>query len=108
MVSTPGQYGTQRLARVADLPMSRQAMLGTYRPHAVATSQSATHPVVALTRGLVAVRNPAQGEGMLAHAISHGENHSRMLISYASLLVVVATFILQIGLSTGFALPPWL
>ncbi len=108
MVSTPGQYGNQRLARVADVPTSRQAMLETYRPHAVAASQSATHPVVAVTRGLVAVRNPAQGEGMLAHAIGHGEHHARMLITYAGLLVVVATVILQIGLSTGFALSPWL
>jgi hypothetical protein len=108
MVGTPGQYGNQRLARVADLPTSRQAMLGMYRPHAVATTQSTTCTVAAATRGLVAMRNPAQPGGVLAPEISRGENHSRIVITYASLLVVVATFILQIGMATGFALSPWL
>ena len=108
MVSTRWYYCNQHLVRVADLSSSRQAMLGTYRPHSVVTSHSTTHAVVAVTHSLVAALNPVELEGRRAHKISQRENHSRMLIAYASLLVVVATFILQIGMSTGFALSSWM
>jgi len=94
----------ERLAQLADLPTPRLALMDTAAPNAFATGRSPKHAVVAVTRGLLAVLEPAELEGVLAHEISHIKNRDMMVVTYASLLASVAAFIVQIGMWTGFGM----
>jgi heat shock protein HtpX len=92
----------ERLAQLADLPTPRLAMMETAAPNAFATGRSPRHAVVAITRGLLAVLEPAELEAVVAHEMSHIKNRDMMVLTYASLLATVAAFIVQIGMWTGF------
>jgi heat shock protein HtpX len=94
----------ERLAQLADLPTPRLAMMDTAAPNAFATGRSPRHAVVAVTRGLLAVLEPAELEGVLAHEISHIKNRDMMVLTYASMLATVAAFIVQLGMWTGFGI----
>ena len=92
----------ERLAQAADLPTPRLAIMETPAPNAFATGRSPKHAVVAVTRGLLALLDPRELECVLAHEMSHVKNRDMMVLTYASLLASVASFIVQIGMWTGF------
>jgi heat shock protein HtpX len=94
----------ERLAQLADLPTPRLAIMETVAPNAFATGRSPRHAVVAVTRGLLQVLEPAELEGVLAHEMSHIKNRDMMVLTYASLLASVAAFIVQIGMWTGLGI----
>lgn len=94
----------ERLAQLADLPTPRLAIMETPAPNAFATGRSTQHAVVAVTRGLLEVLEPAELEAVLAHEMSHIKNRDMMVLTYASLLASVAAFIVQIGMWTGFGI----
>ncbi len=91
-----------RLAQMANLPTPRLAMIEDQMPNAFATGRSPKHAVLAVTRGLLAVLEPAELEAVLAHELSHIKNRDMMVMTYASLLASVASFMVQIGMWTGF------
>jgi heat shock protein HtpX len=93
-----------RLAQMANLPTPRLALMATAAPNAFATGRSPKHAVIAVTRGLVDLLEPAELEGVLAHEMSHIKNRDMVVLTYASLLASVAAFIVQIGMWTGFGL----
>ena len=92
----------ERLAQLADLPKPRVALIDTPVPNAFATGRSPKHAVVAVTRGLLNLLEPAELESVLAHEMSHIKNRDMMVLTYASLFASVASFIVQIGMWTGF------
>lgn len=94
----------QQLAQMADLPTPRVAMMETHVPNAFATGRSPKHAIVAVTRGLVQMLEPAELEAVLAHEMSHIKNRDMMVLTYASLFASVASFIVQIGMWTGFGI----
>lgn len=94
----------ERLAQLADLPTPRVALIDTPVPNAFATGRSPKHAVVAVTRGLLNLLEPAELESVLAHEMSHIKNRDMMVLTYASLFASVASFIVQIGMWTGFGL----
>jgi len=91
----------ERLAQLADLPMPRLAIMETLAPNAFATGRSPKHAVVAVTRGLMGMLEPAELAAVLGHELSHIKNRDMMVLTYASLLASVASFIVQIGIWTG-------
>ncbi len=90
-----------RLAQMAGLPMPRLAIMETSAPNAFATGRSPKHAVVAVSRGLLQLLDPAELEAVLAHELSHITNRDMQVLTYASLLASVASFIVQIGMWTG-------
>jgi heat shock protein HtpX len=91
----------ERLAQLADLPTPRLAIMETQDPNAFATGRSPKHAVVAVTRGLLGMLEPAELASVLGHEMSHIKNRDMMVLTYASLLASVASFIVQIGMWTG-------
>lgn len=94
----------ERLAQIADLPKPRVALIDTQVPNAFATGRSPKHAAIVATRGLIALLEPAELESVLAHEMSHIKNRDMMVLTYASLFASVASFIVQIGMWTGFGM----
>jgi heat shock protein HtpX len=92
----------ERLAQIVDLPKPRVAIMETNVPNAFATGRSPKHAVIAVTRGIVTLLEPQELESVLAHEMSHIKNRDMMVLTYASLFASVASFIVQIGMWTGF------
>jgi heat shock protein HtpX len=92
----------ERLAQLADLPKPGVALIDSHVPNAFATGRSPKHAVIAVTRGLVQLLEPAELESVLGHEMSHIKNRDMMVLTYASLFASVASFIVQIGMWTGF------
>jgi heat shock protein HtpX len=93
-----------RLAQQADLPKPGVAIMETGAPNAFATGRSPKHAVVAVTRGLLQMLEPQELEAVLGHEMSHIKNRDMMVLTYASLFASVASFIVQIGMWTGFGI----
>jgi heat shock protein HtpX len=93
-----------RLSQLADLPTPRVAIIETQVPNAFATGRSPKHAVIAVTRGITRLLEPQELESVLAHEMSHIKNRDMMVLTYASLFASVASFIVQIGMWTGFGM----
>jgi heat shock protein HtpX len=93
-----------RLAQMADLPAPQLAIIEAPMPNAFATGRGPKHAVVAVTRGLLSLLEPAELEAVLAHEMSHIKNRDMMVMTYASLLASVASFIVQVGMWSGFGM----
>src|SRR5215472_7911679 len=101
----PGLYKIiERLAQSADLPTPRVAIMESGMPNAFATGRSPKHAVIAVTRGLLQLLEPQELECVLGHEMSHIKNRDMMVLTYASLFASVASFIVQIGMWTGFGI----
>jgi heat shock protein HtpX len=94
----------ERLAQIADLPKPRVAIMEVMTPNAFATGRSPKHAVIAVTRGILQLLEPQELESVLGHEMTHIKNHDMMVLTYASLFASVASFIVQIGMWTGFGL----
>jgi len=93
-----------RLSQLADLPTPRVAVMETMVPNAFATGRSPKHAVIAVTRGITQLLDAQELESVLAHEMSHIKNRDMMVLTYASLFASVASFIVQIGMWTGFGM----
>ncbi|HEY8285058.1 MAG TPA: zinc metalloprotease HtpX [Chloroflexota bacterium] len=99
----PGLHAIiERLAQIADLPKPRVAIMEVGTPNAFATGRSPKHAVIAVTRGLLRLLEPQELESVLGHEMTHIKNRDMMVLTYASLFASVASFIVQIGMWTGF------
>jgi len=94
----------ERLAQIADLPKPRVAIMEVGTPNAFATGRSPKHAVIAVTRGLLRLLEPQELEAVLGHEMTHIKNRDMMVLTYASLFASVASFIVQIGMWTGFGI----
>jgi len=92
----------ERLAQIVDLPKPKVAIMETNVPNAFATGRNPKHAVIAVTRGITRLLEPQELESVLAHEMSHIKNRDMMVLTYASLFASVASFIVQIGMWTGF------
>jgi heat shock protein HtpX len=84
-----------RLCAVADLPKPRVAVVKTEVPNAFATGRNQKSAVVAVTTGLLGRLNQEELEAVLAHELTHVKNRDVMVITIASFLSTVASFIAQ-------------
>ncbi len=86
----------ERLAAMADMPKPKKiAVMETHVPNAFATGRSPKHAVVAVTRGLMAKLNEKEQEAVLGHELSHVKNRDVMVLTWASLIVIMAGYLLQ-------------
>ena len=86
----------ERLAAMADLPKPKKiAIMDTHVPNAFATGRNPKNAVVAVTRGLLSRLNEKEIEAVLAHELAHVRNRDVMVLTWASLIVIMAGFMMQ-------------
>ena len=86
----------ERLAAMADMPKPKKvAIMETHVPNAFATGRNPKNAVVAVTRGLLARLDEKEQEAVLAHELIHVKNRDVMVLTWASLIVIMAGFLMQ-------------
>lgn len=104
----PALHATiERLAALADIPKPKKiAVMDTHVPNAFATGRNQKNAVVAVTRGLMKRLSEKEIEAVLAHELSHVRNRDVMVLTWASVIVIMAGFLMQmlfwISLFGGF------
>ena len=86
----------ERLAAMADMPKPKKvAVMETHVPNAFATGRNPKNAAVAVTRGLMARLNEKEIEAVLAHELTHVKNRDVMVLTWASLIVIMAGYLMQ-------------
>lgn len=86
----------ERLARAAEIPKPKKiAIMETHVPNAFATGRNPKNAVVAVTRGLLNRLTKSEVEAVLGHEISHVKNRDVMVLTWASIIVIMAGYLLQ-------------
>jgi heat shock protein HtpX len=86
-----------RLCALADMDKPRIAISPTRLPNAFATGRNSKHSVLCVTEGLLYHSNLSQEEleGVLAHELSHVAHKDVQVMTYASLLAIVAGLLVR-------------
>ena len=86
-----------RLCALADMDKPRLAISPTRLPNAFATGRNSKHAVLCVTEGLLYHSNLTQEEleGVLAHELSHVAHKDVQVMTYASLLAIVAGLLVR-------------
>jgi heat shock protein HtpX len=84
-----------KLAKEADLPMPKVAVMQTPVPNAFATGRSPSHAVVAVTDSIVRLLTPQELEAVLAHEMSHVKNRDMLVLTIGSFLAMLAAIVMQ-------------
>ena len=86
----------ERLSQVGGIPKPRTvAIMDIEAPNAFATGRSPNHATVAVTTGLLNRLNDDELEGVIGHELAHIKNRDVMVMTWASLIVVIAGFLMQ-------------
>ena len=86
----------ERLAAMADMPKPKKiAIMDTHVPNAFATGRNPNNAVIAVTRGLLARLNEKEVEAVLGHELMHVKNRDVMVLTWASIIVIMAGFLMQ-------------
>ena len=86
----------ERLAAMADMPKPKKiAIMETHVPNAFATGRNPKNAVVAVTRGLLSRLNEREVEAVLGHELSHVKNRDVMVLTWASVIVIMAGYLMQ-------------
>ncbi|MGH2916363.1 MAG: zinc metalloprotease HtpX [Solirubrobacteraceae bacterium] len=92
----------ERLCIQADLPMPRLAIADTPMPNAFAVGRSPSKATVCVTTGLLRLLGYGpELDGVLAHELTHVQNHDVMFMTIASFFASIASFIVQMGFFFG-------
>lgn len=97
----------ERLAAMADMPKPKRiAVMETHVPNAFATGRNPKNSIVAVTRGLLSRLDEKEIEAVLGHELSHIRHRDVMVMTWASIIVIAAGYLLNmlfwIGLFGGF------
>jgi heat shock protein HtpX len=86
-----------RLCALADMPKPRVAIAPTRMPNAFATGRNSKNSVLCVTDGLLRYSDLTQEEleGVLAHELSHVAHKDVQVMTYASLLAIVAGLLVR-------------
>ena len=86
-----------RLCALADMDKPRVAIAPTRMPNAFATGRNSKHAVLCVTEGLLYHSGLTQEEleGVLAHELSHVAHKDVQVMTYASLLAIVAGLLVR-------------
>ncbi len=85
-----------RLSKDAGIPKPKNiAIMESEAPNAFATGRSPNHATVAVTTGLLNKLNDDELEAVLGHELGHVKNKDVMVMTWASLIIVVAGFLMQ-------------
>ena len=84
-----------RLCAMADMEKPTVAIAPTDLPNAFATGRNSKHAVLCVTNGLLRRLDGAELEGVLAHEMSHVAHKDVQVMTYASLLAIVAGLLVR-------------
>jgi heat shock protein HtpX len=86
-----------RLCALADMDKPRVAIAPTAMPNAFATGRNSKNSVLCVTDGLLyrSKLTPEELEGVLAHELSHVAHKDVQVMTYASLLAIVAGLLVR-------------
>jgi heat shock protein HtpX len=84
-----------RLCALADMDKPRVAIAPTDMPNAFATGRNSKNAVLVVTEGLRRRLEPEELEGVLAHELSHVAHKDVQVMTYASLLAIVAGLLVR-------------
>jgi heat shock protein HtpX len=91
----------ERLCLQADLPKPRIAVVQTRMPNAFAVGRSQKTATVCATTGILALLEPAELEGVMAHELTHVINRDVVIMTIASFFAAIASMIVQFGFLFG-------
>jgi heat shock protein HtpX len=91
----------ERLCLQADLPKPRIAVVETRMPNAFAIGRSQKTATVCATTGILALLEPAELEGVMAHELTHVINRDVVVMTIASFFAAIASMIVQFGFFFG-------
>lgn len=92
----------ENLAITAGLPTPAIYIIDDAAPNAFATGRDPQHAYVAVTRGLLAMMNETELEGVIAHELSHVGNYDIRLMAIVLALVTVVSLISHFFLRMSF------
>jgi heat shock protein HtpX len=84
-----------RLCALADMDKPRIAIAPTDLPNAFATGRNSKNSVLCVTQGMMRRLEPQELEGVLAHELSHVAHKDVQVMTYASLLAIVAGLLVR-------------
>jgi heat shock protein HtpX len=84
-----------RLCALADMDKPRVAVAPTELPNAFATGRNSKHSVLCVTDGILRRLDKDELEGVLAHELSHVAHKDVQVMTYASLLAIVAGLLVR-------------
>ena len=83
----------ERLAAKANIPVPKIYLIPTDSPNAFATGRNPNHASVAVTRGILAICDDEEIEGVLAHELGHVRNRDILTSAIVATLAGAITFI---------------
>ena len=87
----------ERIAQMCELPKPKKiAIMETHVPNAFATGRNPQNAVVAVTRGLLSRLSRREVEAVLGHEMAHIKNRDVAVMTWASLIVIAAGYLMQI------------
>ncbi len=84
-----------RLCALADMDKPRVAIAPADMPNAFATGRNSKNSVLVVTEGIMRKLEPDELEGVLAHELSHVAHKDVQVMTYASLLAIVAGLLIR-------------
>jgi heat shock protein HtpX len=84
-----------RLCALADMDKPRVAIAPTDLPNAFATGRNSKNSVLCVTEGIMRRLDKEELEGVLAHELSHVAHKDVQVMTYASLLAIVAGLLVR-------------
>ena len=83
----------ENLAAEMNIPKPKVAIVQNDMPNAFATGRNYSHSVVAVTTGILNRLNEKEMEGVLAHELSHIKHRDIFVVTFASFIVSVLSYI---------------
>ena len=86
----------EKLAVQSGIPKPKKiALMDIDAPNAFATGRSPKQATIAVTTGLLRRLNDEELEGVLGHELAHVKNRDVAVMTWASLIIVIAGFLMQ-------------
>ncbi|WP_174590108.1 M48 family metalloprotease [Methanocella conradii] len=83
----------ENLAAEMDIPKPKVAVVQNDIPNAFATGRDKRHAVVAVTTGILNRLNEREMRGVLAHELSHIKNRDMFVVTFASFIVSIVSYV---------------
>ncbi len=100
----PRLYGiVKSVADKAGMPMPEVGITEEYMPNAFATGRGPKDAAVVATRGLLAMLDDEELEGVIAHEMSHVKNRDILVMSIASAVSSIIAFVARFGIYLAIA-----
>ena len=87
----------RELCRKAELPMPRLYVIPTDVPNAFATGRDPEHAAVAVTEGILPMRNRDELAGVISHELSHVKHRDTLIMTLSASIATAISYIANIA-----------